>query len=83
LHRVLEPFILRRLKEDVAVDLPNKVERLVVCPMSALQIAVFNKIREDAMKRDKTQHEQQTWNLYSQNLVMQLRKLCNHPVSIE
>jgi SNF2 family DNA or RNA helicase len=37
LHKVLRPFLLRRLKQDVESDLLDKVERVLRCDMSALQ----------------------------------------------
>lgn len=37
LQGVLEPFLLRRVKAEVAVDLPKKTELLVYHGMSALQ----------------------------------------------
>ncbi|KAJ3118401.1 hypothetical protein HDU96_001919 [Phlyctochytrium bullatum] len=37
LHKALRPFLLRRLKKDVEAELPDKVETIVKCPMSALQ----------------------------------------------
>ena len=40
LHKVLRPFLLRRLKKDVEKDLPDKVERIIKCKMSALQLRV-------------------------------------------
>ncbi|KAJ1940315.1 ATP-dependent DNA helicase Snf21, partial [Linderina macrospora] len=35
LHKVLRPFLLRRMKKDVEVDLPDKVEHVIKCSMSA------------------------------------------------
>ena len=46
LHRVLKPFILRRVKEDVAFELPPKVERTVACPLSGLQAFLYNNYRK-------------------------------------
>ena len=37
LHKVLEPFILRRVKKDVEKDLPNKVEKILRVDMTKLQ----------------------------------------------
>lgn len=37
LQSVLEPFLLRRVKSEVAVDLPKKTELVVYHGMSALQ----------------------------------------------
>lgn len=37
LQNVLEPFLLRRVKSEVALDLPKKTELVVYHGMSALQ----------------------------------------------
>src|ERR1700682_3444889 len=37
LHKVLRPFLLRRLKKDVESELPDKVEIVIKVRMSALQ----------------------------------------------
>lgn len=37
LQSILEPFLLRRVKSQVAVDLPKKTELVVYHGMSALQ----------------------------------------------
>jgi hypothetical protein len=46
LHTVLRPFLLRRLKQDVLGSLPRKEERLVYCPVSALQVRLYENIRD-------------------------------------
>lgn len=45
LHKILKPFILRRLKRDVVKNLPPKKEYLIHIPMSKLQ----RKIYQDAL----------------------------------
>ncbi|GFH08154.1 uncharacterized protein HaLaN_03071, partial [Haematococcus lacustris] len=40
LHQVLRPFMLRRLKESVATELPAKAERVVRCAASPYQTAL-------------------------------------------
>jgi ATP-dependent helicase STH1/SNF2 len=45
LHAVLRPFLLRRVKADVLQSLPSKVERVVRCPLSPLQVALYKRIR--------------------------------------
>lgn len=40
LHKVLRPFLLRRLKKDVESQLPDKVEYIIKCEMSGLQRAL-------------------------------------------
>jgi ATP-dependent helicase STH1/SNF2 len=45
LHKVLRPFLLRRLKKDVESELPDKVESIIKVKMSALQTQLYNSLR--------------------------------------
>lgn len=79
LHKVLRPFLLRRLKKDVEKDLPDKTEKVIKCKFSALQTKLYkqmvthNKIAVGDAKGGKTGARGLS------NMIMQLRKLCNHP----
>ncbi|XP_057659783.1 lymphoid-specific helicase-like [Diorhabda carinulata] len=42
LHRVLEPFVLRRLKKDVLGDVVPKKELNIYCPLTKLQHDLYN-----------------------------------------
>ncbi|KAK5120002.1 hypothetical protein LTR85_007078 [Meristemomyces frigidus] len=83
LHKVLRPFLLRRLKKDVEKDLPDKQERVIKCNKSALQAKLYkqllnhNKIMVSDGKGSKTGMRGLS------NMLMQLRKLCNHPFVFE
>lgn len=83
LHKVLRPFLLRRLKKDVEKDLPDKQERVIKCRFSALQakiykqLVTYNKISVTDGKGGKTGIRGLS------NMLMQLRKLCNHPFVFE
>jgi ATP-dependent helicase STH1/SNF2 len=83
LHKVLQPFLLRRLKKDVEKDLPDKQERVIKCKFSALQSKLYlqlmthNKIAVTDNKGGKTGMRGLS------NMLMQLRKLCNHPFVFE
>ncbi|KAK2975575.1 hypothetical protein RJ640_014062 [Escallonia rubra] len=46
LHQVLRPFVLRRLKEKVENELPEKIERLVRCEASAYQKLLMKRVQE-------------------------------------
>lgn len=37
LHQVIRPFMLRRTKREVEKELPNKIEHVIKCDMSAWQ----------------------------------------------
>lgn len=83
LHKVLRPFLLRRLKKDVEKDLPDKQERVIKCRFSALQTRLYkqlvthNKMAVSDGKGGKTNVRGLS------NMLMQLRKLCNHPFVFE
>lgn len=77
LHKVLRPFLLRRLKKDVEKDLPDKIEKVIKCKMSALQSSVYQQV----LKFRKTMGNQSARGL--NNKLMQLRKVCNHPFVFE
>ncbi|RZF36745.1 hypothetical protein LSTR_LSTR005058 [Laodelphax striatellus] len=41
LHQILFPFVLRRTKSDIAIDIPPKKEVLVYCPMTDVQMELY------------------------------------------
>ncbi len=49
LHQVLRPFLLRRLKSEVALSLPEKVERVLKCELSAWQKLVYKQVQNKAV----------------------------------
>ncbi len=50
LRRKLHPFLLRRLKREVATDLPPKIEKLAMCSLTADQQTVYKELL-DASRR--------------------------------
>ncbi|KAK6179113.1 hypothetical protein SNE40_011545 [Patella caerulea] len=82
LHKVLRPFLLRRLKKEVESQLPDKVEYVIKCEMSALQRTLYKHMQHkgvlltDGSEKDK-KGKGGTKTLM--NTIMQLRKICNHP----
>lgn len=46
LLRVIKPFILRRTKDTVAADLPEKQESIIHCEMTKPQAAVYARLRD-------------------------------------
>eukprot|EP00088_Acartia_fossae_P015248 TRINITY_DN18323_c0_g1_i1.p1 TRINITY_DN18323_c0_g1~~TRINITY_DN18323_c0_g1_i1.p1 ORF type:complete len:1190 (+),score=494.76 TRINITY_DN18323_c0_g1_i1:54-3572(+) len=80
LHKVLRPFLLRRLKKDVESQLPDKVEYIIKCEMSGLQRALYNQMQEKGiMMTDSKGKGNKQGAKALMNTIMQLRKLCNHP----
>ena len=83
LHKVLRPFLLRRLKKDVEADLPDKQEKVIKCSFSALQAKLYKQL----MTSNKLTVADKSGNKIPMrglsNMLMQLRKLCNHPFVFE
>lgn len=76
LHTVLRPYLLRRLKRDVEKELPSKFEHIVMCPLSKRQRFLY----DEFMSRAETRYDLQS-GVYQKiaNILMQLRKVVNHP----
>lgn len=77
LHEIIRPFVLRRLKKDVETQLPGKYEHLVKCQMSRRQMFLY----EEFMSRSSTRKSLKKGGNFMgmMTVLMQLRKVCNHP----
>ncbi|KAF7306400.1 hypothetical protein MIND_00431200 [Mycena indigotica] len=85
LHKVLRPFLLRRLKKDVESELPDKVEKVIKVRMSALQSQIYKQMKKHKMIADgSTQKNGKVTGVKGlSNELMQLRKICQHPFLFE
>jgi SNF2 family DNA or RNA helicase len=68
--KILDPFILRRLKLDVENQMPKKYSHILMCDLSERQRILYENI---------IPQEQD----HSISLLMQLKRICNHPDLIE
>lgn len=72
LHGIMRPFLLRRLKKDVAKQLPPKFEHIVLCKLSRRQAFLY----EEFMARTTTKALMSGGNYMGMmNILMQLRKV--------
>jgi len=78
-RRQVSPFILRRLKRDVASDIPEKVESILPCPLTAEQRRLYAGLAEGSglsgdlgglLRKDATS---------VLTLLMRLRQVCCDP----
>lgn len=76
LHSILRPFLLRRLKKDVEKQLPTKTEYLIKCQLSRRQRYLYDEFINKENKKNTARSED---FLGLMNILMQLRKVCNHP----
>ncbi|EKC99283.1 chromatin structure remodeling complex protein STH1 [Trichosporon asahii var. asahii CBS 8904] len=79
LHKVLRPFLLRRLKKDVESELPDKVEKVIYTKMSALQWKLYESVKKYKTLPTDLSSGKPRRQANLQNAIMQLRKICNHP----
>jgi SNF2 family DNA or RNA helicase len=77
----LRPFLLRRLKSDVEAELKPKIEKVIKCNMSACQWRLYNDIRNRGAieLQPKSAAEPSGKRRTTTNIMMELRKACNHP----
>jgi len=78
LHMILKPFMLRRVKKDVEHEMAPKIEIQVNCPLSVRQRKLYDALKNKISMKDLLSN---TENLM--NIVMQFRKVCNHPEIFE
>lgn len=89
LHMILKPFMLRRVKKDVENELSDKIEILVNCPLTKRQKQLYDAIKKKISIEDLLQSatasssQAQSTTSSLMNLVMQFRKVCNHPELFE
>jgi len=82
LQRKISPFMLRRVKEDVAKDIPAKEETVIDVELTSIQKQYYRAIFEHnlaflSMGSSKAAAPK------LMNIQMELRKCCNHPFLLD
>ncbi|XP_010900332.1 probable global transcription activator SNF2L1 isoform X1 [Esox lucius] len=77
LHAVLRPFLLRRIKAEVEKNLPPKKEVKIYLGLSKMQREWYTRILMKDI--DILNSSGKTDKMRLLNILMQLRKCCNHP----
>lgn len=81
LHMILKPFMLRRIKKHVQSELGDKIEEDVYCELTYRQRSIYRALRNKINMADiidkAVMGDEGSQSLM--NLVMQFRKVCNHP----
>lgn len=86
LKKLINPFTLRRTKEQVADDLPDKTVTVLWCTMDAEQRALYNKYRDGY--RNKLLKKIDTDGLGKSGMdvlegLLRLRQICDHPKLVD
>jgi len=80
LKKLVEPFILRRVKTDqrIIADLPDKIEQKMFCTLSQEQASLYEAVVKDIAEQLATAEGIQRKGLILATL-LRLKQICNHP----
>lgn len=82
LKRLISPFFLRRTKQEVATDLPEKTENILYCIMGEEQRKVYEAFKNEYKKKILGKIEENgvaASGIYILEGMMKLRQICNSP----
>lgn len=79
LKELISPFILRRLKEDVLDELPDKIEKEYLIPMTFTQKQIYNSYMKDIKKKLKENKKVKDSKIVILSYLTKLRQLCLDP----
>ena len=80
LRKLVQPFILRRVKTDPTIieDLPDKRENKVYCTLTSEQATLYQATVEDALRQVEESEGIQRRGLVL-SMLTKLKQICNHP----
>ncbi len=83
LNKIINPFVLRRTKENVASELPDKTEDIIYCEMETGQRRVYDAYRNEY--RNQLLNKIETEGLGKSKMMVlealtRLRQICDSPV---
>jgi SNF2 family DNA or RNA helicase len=80
LKKLVEPFILRRVKTDKRIinDLPDKIEQKMYCTLTPEQASLYEAVVQDVAEQIKEVDGIQRRGLIL-STILKLKQICNHP----
>lgn len=82
LSRFIRPFILRRRKQEVLLELPEKTEEIAYCELSDEQRTLYKQVvqehKEGLIKQLQDSNEPVPY-LHIFSMLTTLKQICNHP----
>ncbi len=79
LHRYVSPFLLRRTKKEVLLELPDKQEQISWCKLTPIQEKLYLQIIEQVRKQLFTPNQDNPNYIHILSALTKLRQICNHP----
>ncbi len=85
LNRLIKPFILRRKKTEVLLELPEKIEEISYCDLSDEQHEMYRKVfheHRDPLIQDLSSEGKPVPYMHVFSLLSTLKQICDHPCMI-
>lgn len=81
LKRIVHPFILRRKKEEVLKDLPEKIEEVSHCDLSDVQAQLYSEVLAQRRHHliEELRHSDHVPYMHIFALLSSLKQICDHP----
>lgn len=86
LKKLISPFILRRTKQEVAPELPEKIEKMVLCEMSTEQEEFYEKTKSQYRNEILNSINEVGLNKSRMKILaglVKLRQIANHPSMVD
>lgn len=81
MQKLIRPFILRRTKQQVALDLPEKLEQTVWVEMSDQQRSIYEKYIQSIRTKIRSKETNQRMQILE--AILRLRQICAHPLLVD
>ena len=85
LSRLIRPFVLRRKKAEVLLELPEKTEEIAYCDLSPEQLEMYNKVffkEKDRLLQELQDESKPVPYVHVFSLLSTLKQICDHPCLI-
>ena len=86
LGKMIRPFVLRRKKTEVLLELPEKVEEIAYCDLSAEQKILYSEVFSLSQKGIRQEIEKESSasvGVHIFALFSKLKQICDHPCLVE
>jgi len=85
LARIIRPFILRRKKTEVLLELPEKIEEIYYCDLSDEQKKMYRDVfyaQKETLIKELSDPKSSKGYVHIFSILSKLKQICNHPAMI-
>lgn len=85
LTKIIQPFLLRRKKTEVLLELPEKIEEIYYCDLSEDQKKLYREFfyqQKDMMIKELSDARSSKGYIHIFSVLSKLKQICNHPAMI-